>query len=209
MGIATLAKTVQAPRLIVEEKVDPLTMKQFSVAEYHKLIEIGVLKSGEPYELLEGWIVKKLPINPAQASSIRKLAASLMTRFHPEWVVSVQLPITTAKSEPEPDIVIAEGPYEKYDARHPSPLESELVIEVSASSLAIDRGFKLGVYASARVPQYWVVNLIHHRVEVYTQPRGGKKPGYKSCVHYAKGEEIPLVLAKKKVGSLPVSEFLA
>ena len=209
MGVATLAKTVKVPRLVVEVKVDPLTMKQFSVAEYHKLIEIGVLKSSEPYELLEGWIVKKMPINPAQASSIRKLTASLMSRFHPEWVVSVQLPITTARSEPEPNIVIAEGPYEKYDARHPSPLESELVIEVSSSSLSIDRGFKLGVYASAKVPQYWVVNLIHHRVEVYTKPKAGKNPTYKSRVDYVKGDEIPLVLAGKPVGTLPVSEFLA
>ena len=213
MAVATLAKPKGSPKRKPTPRqvadVLPFSIRRFTVAEYHKLIEIGVLKSGDPYELLEGWIVRKMPINPPQATTIRKLAASLMTRFHPVWVVSIQLPVTTATSEPEPDIVIAEGPYSKFDTRHPGPLESEILIEVSASSLAIDRGFKLSVYARSKVPQYWVVNLIDMRVEVYTLPRGGKAPTYKSCVHYVKGQDIPLVLAGKSVGSLPVSEFLA
>ena len=209
MATAVLVKSEKVKLVESNDDVPPFPLRRFTVEEYHKLVEIGVLKSGDPYELLEGWIVRKMPINPAQASSIRKLNVSLMSRLHPQWVVSIQLPITTQWSEPEPDILVVEGPMDKYDHRHPGPLESELLIEVSASSLMTDRSFKLGIYAAAGVSQYWIVNLIDHRVEVYTQPRGGKKPGYKSCVHYAKGSQIPLVLAKKKIGTLPVSEFLA
>jgi Uma2 family endonuclease len=209
MATAVLVKSEKVKPVLSNHDVSPFSLRRFTVDEYHKLIEIGVLKSDDPYELLEGWIVRKMPISPAQASTIRKLSALLMARLHPHWVVSIQLPITTQWSEPEPDIVVVEGPLDKYDHRHPAPLESELLIEVSASSLITDRGFKLGIYAAAGVAQYWIVNLIDHRVEVYTLPRSGKKPGYKSCVHYAKGSEIPLVLAKKKLGTLPVSEFLA
>ena len=61
--------------------------------------------------------------------------------------------------------------------------------------------------ATVRRPDW--LGTVAHRVEVYTQPHVGQEFGYKSCVHYAKGSDIPLVLGGKSVGSLPVSEFLA
>ena len=212
MAVATLAlkSTRPASRQVSVLPPVPVEMlRRFSVDEYHHMIANGTLNEDDPYELLEGWIIRKMAIDPIHAYAVSTLAFLLSELLSKDWFLRTQQPITSERSEPEPDICVAPGPRTKYRTRHPSPLETELLIEVANSSLATDRGNKMLFYASAGVPQYWIVNLIDHRVEVYTQPRGGKKPGYKSCVHYAKCDEIPLVLAKKKVGSLPVSEFLA
>ena len=198
MAVATLAlkSTRPASRQVSVLPPAPVEMlRRFSVDEYHHMIANGTLNEDDPYELLEGWIIRKMAIDPIHAYAVSTLAFLLSELLSKDWFLRTQQPITSERSEPEPDICVAP--------------ETELLIEVANSSLATDRGNKMLFYASAGVPQYWIVNLIDHRVEVYTQPRGGKKPGYKSCVHYAKCDEIPLVLAKKKVGSLPVSEFLA
>lgn len=193
-----------------EAAFSPYALRRFTVEEYHKLIEIGVLKSGDPYELLEGWIVRKMPITPRHAQAVTRLAYALFQLLpRNDWSLRTQQPVTTDDSEPEPDLVVAIGGLSQFDDRHPNPLEAELLIEVAQSSLALDRGRKLALYAAAKVPQYWIVNLKTKVVEIYTQPRRGKTPTYKARVDYVKGQDIPLVLAGKSVGSLPVSEFLA
>jgi len=210
MAVATTM--LKPKRQPIQEQVTPFSsfsLRRFSVDEYHKMIEFGVLKSGEPFELLRGWIVKKMSIISPHSQAVSRLQRWFSRHLSDEWYLRTQQPITTSDSEPEPDLVVAQGPDTLYDSGHPTPAQAALVIEVASSSLLDDQTEKLRIYADSGVSQYWIINLIDMRVEVYTQPRGGKKPGYKSCVHYAKGEEIPLVLAKKKVGSLPVSEFLA
>ena len=192
-----------------EEPLWPYPIRKFTVEEYESMIGAGFFDANPKFELLDGWITPKMAIDPSHSRTVRLLTACFNRRLADGWIVSVQQPVRTGRSEPEPDLAILPGTEDDYDGRHPNASEAAIVVEVGNSSLDRDRELKLPIYASARVVQYWIVNIIDHRVEVYTQPRGGKKPGYKSCVHYAKGDEIPLVLAKKKVGSLPVSEFLA
>jgi Uma2 family endonuclease len=80
----------------------------------------------------------------------------------------VRIPVSD--SEPEPDLFWAvQGDYFK---RHPEPHEVLLLIEVAESSLPIDRGVKLGVYAEAGIADYWIVNLIDQQIEVYRKPVG-------------------------------------
>ena len=187
----------------------PYPIRKFNVEEYHILIDSGFFDNNPKFELLDGWITPKMAIDPSHSRTVRLLTACFNKQIGTAWIVSVQQPVRTAWSEPEPDLSILPGSEADYDGRHPDAKETDLVVEVANTSLQQDREIKLLLYAAAGVSQYWIVNLIDKRVEVYTQPRGGKKPGYKSCVHYAKGDEIPLVLAKKKLGTLPVNEFLA
>lgn len=80
----------------------------------------------------------------------------------------VRIPVSD--SEPEPDLVwVAQGNYFK---RHPEPHEVLLLVEVAETSLAVDRGVKLGVYAEAGLADYWIVNLIDQQIEVYRNPAG-------------------------------------
>jgi Uma2 family endonuclease len=48
-----------------------------------------------------------------------------------------------------------------------------LVIEVAQSSLAYDHGLKLRAYALCGIREYWIVNLVDQRLDVYRDPEGG------------------------------------
>ena len=194
---------------IFEADIWPYPIRKFNADEYHLLIACGFFGSNPKFELLEGWITPKIPIDPSRSRAVRSLCAWFHQHLGADWIASVQQPIRADRSEPEPDITIFPGPESKYDGRHPSGRETALVIEVANSSLKRDQEIKLPVFAANGVSQYWIVNLIDNHVEVYTQPRGGKAPANKSRIDYVKGQEIRLVLAGKSVGSLPVSEFLA
>ena len=209
MTVATLPRPKKAEATPPEDGLSELSIRRFTVEEYHKLIEIGVLKSGDPYELLHGWIVKKMSVNNPHRQAVSRLYRWFTRNLSDEWYTCCQQPFTTGDSEPEPDVSVTIGPDQLYDDRKPAPADLALVVEVSDSTLVTDSNYKLRLYADAGVDQYWIVNLVARRVEVYTQPRDGLESGYKSCVHYAAGAVIPLIFGTKTVGALPVSEFLA
>ena len=77
-------------------------------------------------------------------------------------------------SEPEPDVAVVRGDSRDYKDRHPEPSEIPLVVEVADSSLEFDRTTKQAIYASAKIPVYWIVNLIDRCLEVYSEPKGGR-----------------------------------
>ncbi len=208
MSVAALPRPKKAEASPPERGLAELSIRRFTVDEYHKLIEMGVLKSGDPYELLRGWIVKKMSVNNPHRQAVSRLNRWLTRNLSDGWVTYCQQPFTTGDSEPEPDISVAIGPDSLYDDRKPGPTDLVLVVEVSDSTLITDSNYKLNLYADAGVKQYWIVNLVARRVEVYTRPRGGED-GYGSCIQYAPGTDIPLTLGGRVIGRLPVSEFLA
>ena len=187
----------------------PREPRRFTVAEYHRMIRDGVVREGERVELIRGLILNKMPINPPHTKAVRRLAVLVGPLVRAAgWVDYSQQPITLPDSEPEPDFYAATGPEAKYDARHAGPGEVGLVVEVADSSLDDDQGTKLALYAEARIPVYWVVNIPGRLVEVYTQPRGGKSPTYRKCDRYAPGDAVPVVVGGQTLGSFPASELL-
>lgn len=186
----------------------PLPVRRFTVDEYHKLIQTGILRSGEPVELINGWIVPKMPSNPTHASIIRRLDRRFQRLFTESVVVSVQQPITTADSEPEPDLALCAGPEEVYFTTHPTPARIHLVVEVSDTSLAYDLGEKLRLYARAMIPVYWVIDVEHRQVIVLSDPRGGRHPTFRSRTEYTPGQRVPVVIAGAQVGRIAVNEIL-
>lgn len=185
-------------------------MRRFSLDEYHRMIEIGLLKEDEPYELLDGWITQKMPINPPHSSAVTRLARRLERLFGDRCLVRSQSSVTipSSDSEPEPDVVVAAGSEEDFDAAHPHPHQIVILAEVSDSSLDRDRGEKLIVYAAAKITEYWIVNLQDRQVEVYTDPKGGKSPTYRTRTDYGPDDAVPVALAGKSLGSIPAHELL-
>jgi Uma2 family endonuclease len=93
--------------------------------------------------------------------------------------------------------------------RHPGPADFGIVIEVSNTTLDSDRTDKLAIYARARLPVYWIVNLIDMQIEVYEQPSGPTvSPDYATRNTYKPGDAVPLVLDGNAVGTIPVSDLL-
>ena len=135
--------------------------KRFSVADYQRLTE------GQRTELLRGTIIEKMSKSPAHQFFLNRLRKILTAQISPEFLVCTDEPISTADSEPEPDVIVMRGPEEKY--RHAHATTAELVIEVAVSSIEIDR-VKAQIYAEAGVKEYWIVCPEERQVEVHRQP---------------------------------------
>jgi Uma2 family endonuclease len=187
----------------------PMRLRPFSVDEYHRMIQAGVLTEHDSVELLEGWIVLKMPRDPQHETAVDAADEALKRRLQDGWRVRVQSAITTGDSEPEPDIVVARGPISRYQSRHPGPEDILLVVEVSNTTLAFDRSEKARVYARAGIPNYWIVNVRDWRIEAYSEPSGpAPAPGYRRHSDYQPGDAVPLVLGEEDFGAFAVSEFL-
>ena len=172
------------------------------------MIQAGILTENDPVELLEGWIVTKMPHNPPHDGSISLIHRRLMRLLSEEWLIRIQSSITTRDSEPEPDLALVRGPNEPYFSHHPRPQDIALLIEVANTTLRQDREEKGRLYARARIPVYWIVNLVDALIEVYTDPRAGRSPAYRQRQDYNKQDAIPLILEGTVLGTIPVRELL-
>lgn len=182
--------------------------RRFSVAEYHRLIELGVLTEDDNLELLEGYLVHKMTRNPPHDAAIQKGTKRWLRLLPAGWDLRVQSAITLAESEPEPDFAIVRGDETAYLTRHPTATDLGLVIEVSDSTLPGDRDDKGRIYARAGIACYWIVNLVDRQVEVYTSPSGPvPDPRYGQRADYRPGDSVPLVLSTALV-QVPAHELL-
>jgi Uma2 family endonuclease len=180
----------------------------FSVEQYERMTELGLLTSSDRVELLEGIIVDKMTQNPPHNAAIDYVRDQLAPLLPPEYRTREQKAVRLGSSEPEPDVVVVRGPAKRYARRHPGAADLFLVIEVADTSLADDRERKGRIYARARLPVYWIVNLRDAVVEVYTSPRAGKAPGYTTRQDYGRDESVPVVVAGKQLGTVSVNELL-
>jgi Uma2 family endonuclease len=187
----------------------PYPVRKFTVSEYHRLIQARLLTEDDPVELLEGWIVPKMPRNPPHDGTIGLIQEVLRSQLPVGWCLRIQSAITLSESEPEPDLVIAAGTARQYVTRHPLPQDLALVIEVADSSLDRDRHDKGRIYSRAALAVYWIVNLVDDRIEVYTAPSGpGLTPSYQQRQDYQRADSVPLVLAGQTITQIAVHELL-
>jgi Uma2 family endonuclease len=183
--------------------------RKFTLAEYHKMIETGVLIDGEPYELLEGHLVLKMSRGTPHDSVILVLTKRFVRLAPTGWEPRVQSAVTLSNnSEPEPDFALVRGDETTFRTRHPGPTDIGLVAEVSDSSLRVDRDDKGSIYAANGIPVYWVVNVPEKLVEVYTQPTGtGDDAAYTHRQDHAPGSAVPVTLDGTPVGTVSVSDI--
>jgi hypothetical protein len=183
--------------------------RRWSVAEYHRFIELGILNEDDRVELLEGNVVNKMSINPRHAAAVVSLSELLIQSGIIGWHVRAQQPVTLVDSEPEPDLVLARGTWRTYTKRHPVTSDLGLIVEVSDTSLSIDRTDKGRIYAAAGIACYWVVNVVDQQIEVYTSPgNAGSAAAYASRTDYKIGDSIPLVLDGTQVATFSVAEIV-
>lgn len=142
--------------------------KRWTRDEYYRLADFGILSPDERVELIEGEIVAMSPQTPSHSYALRRGNMALAKLFGGTHTVCVQLPLDLNEdSQPEPDFALIPHSAVRSDAH---PTTADLVIEVSNSSLAFDQNEKARLYAKAGIEEYWVVDLVHGRVEVYREP---------------------------------------
>lgn len=148
-----------------DREVRPLTAE-----EVLRMVEAGILSEDEPVELLHGALTAVSPKSPAHETVKTRLQIWLLPGVaEGRYLARVEAPLVVPDrtSLPEPDLaVVAVGDYTR---RHPT--SALLVIEVAVSSLQTDTRLKPALYAAARVPELWVVDVPGRRLHVLTDPR--------------------------------------
>jgi Uma2 family endonuclease len=194
---------------IQERRTDAIpSLYRFSVAQYEKMLEVGVLTGEDRVELIEGIVVRKMTQYPPHAVTIDYALDALRPLLPDDWRLREQKPIQLSDSQPEPDLVIVRGPLQRYERRHPRPADLAVVLEVADTTLDWDRREKGRSYARARIAVYWIINLNDRQVEVYTEPKGGKSPGYRRHTNFSSTEDVPVVIEGKQVGQVAVRDLL-
>lgn len=147
---------------------------RFSVTDYHRMGETGILGPDLRTELIDGEIVEMPPIGHPHAGTVKFLSNLMKETVGRDAIVAVQDPVwLDDHSEPLPDIALLRARPDYYRNGHPGPTDVLLLVEVADSSLAYDREIKLPRYARAGIPEVWLVDLAARRLAIHRQPGEG------------------------------------
>lgn len=167
------------------------TRVKWTVDDYHRMIEAGLLRDRH-VELLQGEIHHMPPEGPPHTFYGGSLADRFRDRLGSRALVREARPITLSDSEPEPDLALVRGVWDDYRYRHPSGEEVLLAIEISDSSLAKALNEKRITYATAGIPDYWVLALQQPALIVFRDPQNDN---YQSETRLQQGSISPLAFA--------------
>lgn len=172
---------VMDPKWLDTEQLRPLRRY-----EYDKMIELGMF-TGESIELLHGFLVAREPQGPEHIDLTGRIHKRLLLALGERAVIWSHSGFAASDdSEPEPDVsVVPPGDYRRNKAS-----TAYLLVEVSQTSLRKDRSLKADLYATAGIPEYWVVNLVDRVLEVRDRPING---AYSRLVTLRAGDRVTLV----------------
>lgn len=185
-----MAQTTTMDRTSADESVAASAIRprfRFSVEDYHRLVEAGILREDERVELIGGDIITISPIGWRHRRIVANLTHLLVVQAEGRYTVSVQGSLVIDDyGEPEPDIVLDRG--DGVQGRLPRPADIHLVIEVSDATLSYDLKVKLPHYARAGVAEVWVVDVARDVVERFSAPKSDGT--YAKHVRFGHEDEI-------------------
>lgn len=165
-----------------------LTRRRFTVDEYYRMAEVGILGEDDRVELIEGEIVEMVPIGGPHRAGVDYLTMVLAPRLAGRAIVSIQNPVRLgARSEPQPDVAVLRPRPDRYRGGHPRPEDVFLLVEVADTSVEVDRRVKVPLYARHGIPEVWVVDLAEGIVTVYRDPA---PDGYRVAQVLRRGEQL-------------------
>jgi Uma2 family endonuclease len=181
---------------------------QFTVEQYERIVELGLLTEEDKVELLDGFLVKKMTRHEPHSFACT-VAREAIARLMPAgWYLRVEQPVRIPdRDEPEPDLAIVTGSPRDHLrlGRPPEPGEVSFVLEVADSTLVGDRTVKLRAYARARISVYWLVNLVDRQVEIYTGPESER---YGNIQIIGPDQAATVVVDGSAVGQVVVADLL-
>jgi Uma2 family endonuclease len=190
-----------------QQQVDidkPRPRHRWTVADYHKMGEVGLLAEDARVELIEGEIVEMAPIGSPHGGKVKRLIHLFNGSIGGKAIVAAQDPVILGNhSEPQPDIALLKWRDDYYEKAHPQPEDVFLVIEVSDSTVRYDRDVKIPLYARHGIMEAWLLDIPNRGLEVYRNPQAGK---YQQMMRYTEGQLAPLALPE---AMLDVVELVA
>jgi Uma2 family endonuclease len=184
----------------------PSPLYRLTLEQYEAMVDSGVFTARDRFHLINGYLVAKMTQNDPHCTADDLCGDALSRVIPPGWYVRAAKPIRMPGqvSKPEPDRCVVRGTIRDYTRRSPGAADVALIVEVSDSSLEEDR--KLAeIYGRSGIPVYWVIDLVHGQVEVYSNPGPN---GYLSMDVLAPGHVLPVVIGGVEVGQIPVSDIL-
>jgi Uma2 family endonuclease len=148
-----------------------LLRRQFTVAQYHQMVEAGILTEDERVELIEGEIIEVSPIGRRHAACVNRLIRLFTNHLGDRVIVAAQNPVQLSdRSEPQPDITLLQPRADFYESGHPQPQDILLLVEVADTTVEFDREIKIPLYAQSGVREVWLVDLSQNAIAVYREP---------------------------------------
>ena len=162
--------------------------RRFTVDEYYRMSEAGILGAAERVELVAGDIVEMSPIGPRHGGTVLRVNWLFGQRFGDVALTNIQNALRLdAHSEPQPDAVLLRPRPDFYTLSHPTPADVLLVVEVADSSIETDRRVKLPSYARVGIPESWLVDLVQDEVLVHRDPG---PTGYRAVRTLQRGDKL-------------------
>lgn len=164
------------------------TKKLFTVDDYYRMADVGILTASDRVELIAGEIIQMTPLGVRHIGCVNATSAFFIAAFKERVVVSGQNPVQLSNfTEPQPDIVLLKPRKDFYRGKKAEATDALLVVEVADTSLAYDRNVKLPHYASAGIPEVWIEDLNGNRILVFRDPAGNS---YQTHLILRRGESI-------------------
>jgi Uma2 family endonuclease len=139
---------------------------RLTVEQVDGLVEAGLLEDRR-MELVDGILFDVVPPNPPHSRTVSTLTRHLARVLPDELELLVQDALFIHDGFLSPDLFVA--PLSDPPARHRTAL---LAVEVTHTTHRRDRQ-KAGEYARARVPEYWLVDLVAREILVHRDPVDG------------------------------------
>lgn len=178
-------------------------VRLWTVRDYHRMVEAGILHPDERVELIAGQIIRMSPKGTAHEAAITRLERMLRRQLGDRVIIRLQSPIQlNDHSEPEPDVAVVQADPLDYEDHHPTPPEIYLLIEVADSSFKFDCETKAQLYARSGVVDYWVLDVNDRQLHVF---RNFDQTGYQS--HEILGETESLIPLSFSDVSVSVAEM--
>jgi Uma2 family endonuclease len=167
-------------------RAQKIVRRRFTVHDYHRMGEAGILHEDDRVELIEGEIVEMAAIGTGHLACVNGLTRLLVRGVGDAAIVSVQNPVRLDEhTEPQPDLTVLR--VRDYRESLPMPGDVLLLIEVSDTTLSYDRGVKLPLYARAGISEVWIVDLVGEVIERHTDPSADR---YRSLERSRRGGKI-------------------
>jgi Uma2 family endonuclease len=181
-----------------------LAKRRFTVDEYYRMAEAGILSVQDRVELIDGEIVTMTPIGARHNACVNHATRALMRTAGDDAIVQSQGSVRLDRfSEPEPDVVLLRPRPDFYTARLPGAADILLIVEIADASISYDRDVKAVLYAEAGVAEYWLANLNENVLWSYSSPERGAYQGVEAL---RRGQAIAPKLLPVCV--VPVDAFL-
>jgi Uma2 family endonuclease len=190
--LASMSEFAEPGMLPTTQAAEGVPRLRWTLAQFERLIDLGILTERDRVELIQGELVPMSPKGNRHELVRDELMNWMFRRLPEELRLSSEIGWRPpdAHTYVEPDLLIC--PRALKGVTIP-PAEVLLAIEIAHSSLRYDTTLKARLYATLGVRDYWVIDAEMLTTRVHREPSSS---GYASVVEAPPGETVvPLLVA--------------